>query len=214
MGVPGDVVASLFDGQGLAADSRVPSSRAAAAPGGAEQQQPPAGPGSGHPQQPPRRPTAQRPHGSDLRTGTQRQRTRGASEGAATGRAPRPARPSPAQPGRGGPNPRDAPAEAKGNPGSRSRPDPAAAAPPPLPVKGSAGGGGGTGGARLGPASGGCLRAGGRPAPKMHGWKDIIIPHVHFSDVLLSRVPASEAFAGTMRIAFCEEFTDHSPTPN
>lgn len=128
----------------------------------------------------------------------------------------RPGRPllPPGLPGRGGPNPRDAPAEAKGNPGSRSRPDPAAAAPPPLPVKGSAGGGGGTGGARLGPASGGCLRAGGRPAPKMHGWKDIIIPHVHFSDVLLSRVPASEAFAGTMRIAFCEEFTDHSPTPN
>lgn len=49
VGVPGDVVAPLFDGQGSAAGSRAAPRLAAAAPADAEEKRPPAGPR--HPQQ-------------------------------------------------------------------------------------------------------------------------------------------------------------------
>lgn len=67
MGVPGDVVASLFDSQGLGAGIGASPSLAAAAPGGAEEKEPPAGPR--HPQQAGSGPAAAQRHHGDLRHG-------------------------------------------------------------------------------------------------------------------------------------------------
>lgn len=144
VGVPGDVVASLFDSQGLAAGIGASPSLAAAAPGGAEEKQPPDGPR--HPQQAGSGPAAAQRHHGDLRHGDSGDPAEpGAGRARLRGGHRLPTQPGPAQV-RSERKPRK---EMSARPrGGRLLPRlPGKARPPPA--------GGGTGGARLGPASAG-----------------------------------------------------------